>query len=192
MTDDLEDFLSTASARTQVVRVYARGDLVEQHAELLAQLHAELGDDGTLAAGASDLAQRIEDIQAQMDESVMEITVSSISSLEWTNLLASHPPSNELRRAGHDHDPASFPRAALAACAVKPTIDRDQAARLQKALPAGEWNKLWTMVLVLNTVSTPLPKALGVSELLQANAPLATPSDPGSLAAPSSGDAPAP
>lgn len=195
MTDDgdlIERLIQTATARTIPVRVCARGDLVEQYAELSARAQAELPDDGTLADASpeAELAHRILEVEAEIEASHIEILVTSIPALDWTNLQVQHSPTKDQVAKGYDHNPLTFPAAVVAACAVKPTMTLDQAKRLQATLHTGEWNKLYLAVHALNNTQTPLPKLQGASERLRQNERSATPSDHGSLAAGSSGSAP--
>ena len=183
----IDDLIATASARTAKVRVCARGDLVDLHQALVVQLDQQLKADGSLADDkVTGLSQQIVDVEAEMEASTVEITVTSVSQLKWANLLLKHPPTAAQRRGGHDHHPIDFPRAAVAACAVDPEISPLQAEQMHERLPFGEWTKLWMTVFSLNCSETPLPKLPAASELLRASAPSATPSDQGSLAEPSS------
>lgn len=183
---DLDELIATASPRTQTVQVCARGDLVARHEELVEQLGATAGT-GSLG-GNSDahrISEEIVAVEEAMDASTLSITLRSVSRKVWADLLAKHPPGREHK--GQDHNPETFPPAALAACAVEPPITVEQATKLADTLPTGEWNKLWLAMIGLNVVAMPHPKLAAATELLRANGRSSTTSaDTDSLAAPSS------
>lgn len=185
----IDDLIATAKPRTATVRVFARGDLVDAHARLAEQLHGQLPDSGSLAdiGPTREIAEQLVALQEEMEASAVDIIVQTIPDLDWADLLRVHAPSAEDRRAGHDTNPKTFPQAAVAACAVAPTISLTQAEGMRKSLHNAEWNKLYLTVIGLNVTATPLPKMAAASELLRASEPLAKPSGPGSLA-PSSSD----
>lgn len=167
----VDDLIATAQPRTEKVQICARGDLVASHAEAVAALAAVSADDDTLEGpDISAAAAAVVAIEEEMDAATVTFTVASVGRQMWAGLLAANPPSKEERRAGHDHDPASFPVAAVAACVTDPDLTEVQAAQLADALPAGEWNKLWVAALMLNVTATPAPKLGAATDLLQANA----------------------
>jgi hypothetical protein len=112
-----------------------------------------------------------------MDEAATVFVMRSVSRDVWADLLAKHPPSKEERRAGHDHDPRTFPVAAVAACTKEPEMTEDQAKQLAGVLAAGEWNKLWVAALSLNVTETPNPKLAAATAILQVNGRSSTTSD---------------
>jgi hypothetical protein len=191
--DDLIDrLIATAAARTEKVRVCARGDLVDRHRQLAEDYKAEVRVDGTLvdssanAARPIELAEAIAEAETEMEACTVTITVATVSQRTWADLLLKHPPSPSQRREGLDHDPAGLQIAAVSACAIDPEITPLQAEQLYDTLPSGEWTRLWLAIFGLNATATPHPKLLAASELLRASEPLARPSDPAPLAGSSS------
>lgn len=187
----IDDLISTATPRTNTVRVFARGDLVNQYTDLMVQLNEQVPEDehGTLAepARSTDLADQMDALKAKMEASAVEFTVRSVSQHTWANLLIQYPASPEQRRAGHDCDLDGFQPAAIAACVTEPEkMTLDQAKRLKEALPSGEWTKIWLAVYGINCTETPVPKWSAASAIRQANGQSATSSEGGSLAQPSS------
>lgn len=178
---NIDELIATAQPRTQQVRICARGDLVAAHAEAveaLGRVVDENRDDDSLAnPGVTEAAARVKAVEEERDAAAVVFIVSSVSRQTWADLLANHPPSKEQRRAGHDHDPTTFPVAAIAACVTEPAMTLDQATKLADVLPAGEWNKLWVAALTLNVTETPNPKLAAATALLQANGPSSTSSD---------------
>lgn len=183
---NVDDLIATAQHRTQEVLICARGDLVDAHAEAVRALAAATEDgDGSLASPEiTEAARRVQEIEEEQAASTVTFVLSSVSRRVWADLLAANAPTDEQRRAGHDHNPDTFPVAAVAACAVEPSLSLQQAEKLIDVLPAGEWSKLWVTALHLNISETPHPKLGAATELLRANGRSSTTSDPaGSLEA---------
>jgi hypothetical protein len=162
----VDDLLASAQHRTVKVSVCARGDLVDEHAVLVAQL--ETATQGALAPGsdAAEIAERIVQVEDAMEASTIEFTVSSVPRRVWADLLAAHPPRKQ--DAGRDHNPLTFPPAAVAACVVEPGLTEGQATQLDETLPTGEWSKLWVAALTLNVTENPHPKLIAASEIARA------------------------
>lgn len=167
----VDDLIATAQPRTEKVRICARGDLVEAWAEAATAAASAASEDQSLEGGPATIeaTERVVAIEEEMDRASVEFTVSTVPREVWADLLAEHPPSKEQRRAGHDHDPKTFPVAALAACTAEPPVSLDQAQKLAKVLHAGEWNKLWVAILGLNVAAMPSPKLRAATDLLRAN-----------------------
>lgn len=186
----IDRLIANAAARTLEVRVCSRGDLVDRHIEAVTALNAvNDADGGSLAEGSATRAalQAVKDVEDEREAETVTVTLQSISDEKWANLLRQHAPSKAERRAGHDHDPKTFPPAAVAACALSPEITVTQATALRGALPSGEWNKLWVGAMSLNVIELPHPKLAAATELLRASeASSTTPPREGSLAGGSS------
>ena len=180
----VDDLIATAQPRTEKVRICARGDLVAAHAAAVVALAEEIGSDESLEGGTptTDSAAEVVRIEEEMEASTVTFTVASVSRHVWADLLAANPPSKEERRAGHDHDPRTFPVAAVAACVTDPPMTEEQASKLADVLPPGEWNKLWVAALTINITGTPAPKLPAATELLRVNGRSSTtPPSEGSL-----------
>jgi len=173
---NIDDLIATAQPRTEVVRICARGDLVARHAEAVARLREATALDDSLSGSEETVAAagEVVSIEAEMEASTLPFTVESVSRQVWADLLKQHPPSAEERRAGHDHNPETFPIAAIAACVSDPKLSVEKSQELAGVLHAGEWNKLWVTVIGLNVTGTPNPKLAAATDLLQANAPSLT------------------
>jgi hypothetical protein len=165
--------LANAKPRTETVPIHLDGSLVNEHEAAVRALAAATQDDDSLASTAVQAAAAaVTAIEERMEADAEEFILSSVSREEWAGLLAEFPPTKEERRAGHDHDPKKFPPAAVAACVVQPEgFTRDDAVALakSKAVPSGEFNKLWMAALRLNVTGTPSPKLSAATEILRAN-----------------------
>lgn len=174
----VDDLIATAQPRTEKVRICARGDLVASHAEAVAALGAIVDSDDSLEGNpaTSEAAAAVVAIEEEMEAATVTFTLAHVGREMWANLLADHGPSKEERRAGHDHNPKTFPVAAVAASIIDPPTTVEQVRVLAgtredgtPVLPAGEWNKLWISALMLNIQGTPAPKLAAATDLLRAN-----------------------
>ncbi len=173
----VDDLIATARPRTEEVRICARGDLVAAHAAAAVALGAAADKEDTLEGEEVSAAlDRVKEIEAQIEASIVTFTLSSVSREEWADLLAAHGPSKEQRREGHDHDPKTFPVAAVAACIIDPPTTEEQVRILAGTrddgtpmLPPGEFNKLWVTALGLNVQGMPIPKLAAATERLRVN-----------------------
>lgn len=177
---NVDELIATAQHRTEVVRICARGDLVARHAEAVHALGDATHADDSLAGSPeiTSAAGEVVSIEAEMEAATVEFTIGSVSRKRWADLLAKHPPSKEQRRAGLDHDPVTFPVAAIAACCKDPEMTVEQSERLADVLPPGEWVKLWSAAFRLNITETPFPKSAAATEFLQVNGHSSTTSLP--------------
>jgi hypothetical protein len=168
VTISIEELLAGAQARTLEVRVCARGDLVNRHAELVAELE-EASNHGSIGGNAEvrRIAEEITKVEDEQEEHTAVLTLHSVSRRTWVDLLAEHAPRDIDRKRGLDYNAVTFPPAAVAACcdAISPT----DAERLAETLPPAEWNKLWVAVQHLNLVETPHPKLPTVRSIAQAS-----------------------
>lgn len=180
MTKTVDDLIATAQPRTEKVQVCARGDLVDRHAELVAELGVAVDDPSarSLGEGLTPEVERIHDeiqqVEAEMEEATVTFALRAIGSLAWQNLLRAHLP-----RPGRDHrlmfNLATFPPAAVAACAVDPPVTVEQAQQMYGTdeepgvLHSAEWDKLWSAAYVLNETATPHPKLPAAIESLLKN-----------------------
>lgn len=166
MTFGVDDLIASAAPRTKPVRVCARGDLVDRHAALVAEMAAvtEAGT-GSIAGNpeVEAIAARIVAVEEEQEASTLTIVLRSVSRRAWADTLAKNPPRPQDK--GLDHNPVSFPPAAVALCAAEPEISVDQATKLADTLPPGEWLKLWNAALALNLAETPHPKLAVASEI---------------------------
>lgn len=181
----IDELIATARPRTATVEVCGRGDLVASHRDLVAQLKTVVSDDtsieGSDEEARREIAEQIVAVETEMESSRVTIEVQSIGG-RWADLLRDNPPTGDQRLLGYDNNPDTFQPAAIAACAVNPTISIDQAAKMREVLDEGEWGALYSIVQTLNRSRTPNPKLPAATELLRPNDRSSTTSVPeGSL-----------
>src|SRR5690606_20326373 len=113
--DLIAHLIATAQPRTREVRVCARGDLVDQHARLVAQLE-QAAEEGSVSGNpeVQRISQEIVEVEDEQEASTAVFVMQSVSRRVWADLLASHPPRPQDK--GLDHNPETFPQAMVAAC----------------------------------------------------------------------------
>lgn len=174
MTLTTAQLIEQAKPRTITVPVCARGDLVDAHDAATSELATHRGDSGSLAGGAdasiAAVAQRVSDIEAEMEASTVPYKVQSIGRKAWADLKALHLPTREQAKQGLDVNMGTFPQAAIAASCVEPSVSPAESEQLTQVLPEGEWNKLWSAVLGVNLGVMDTPKSAAAAAILRANA----------------------
>lgn len=173
----LDDFAKAHKPARATARVGFRQDLWDDHARLEAEMVAALRDD-SLESGEQDLAEQVQALEAQMAESEQSFTFQSVGRQAWTKLLAEHPPSPEHREMGSDHNPETFPPAALALSAADPVITLETATAMFDTLNIAQWNRLWNAVLTANIGGGEAPKSAVATAVRRLLAPSSTTAAP--------------
>jgi hypothetical protein len=157
--------------RTATVKILLRQDLLARHADLERRLGEALVADDRLNRDpiAPDVAREIADLEAELDEERVPFTLRAVSRKQWADLMAAHPPTQQQRQVspGLDHNPETFPIAAIAASSVEPEMTLDAARRLEGALNHSQFQLLWQATLDVNVGGTGLPKSRTAGLILQ-------------------------
>lgn len=177
--------------RTATVRILLQQSLVARHAELEARLIDALnGDERELRDPvAPDIAREIADLEAELDAARVPFTVRAVSRKQWADLMAANPPTQQQREKspGIDHNPETFPIAAIAASSVEPVMSVADVRRLEDALNHTQFQLLWQATLDVNVGGVGLPKSRTAGLILhRSGGSVATAAHEGSLAASSS------
>lgn len=69
-----------------------------------------------------------------------------------------------------DHNPDTFPIAAIAASAAEPAMTEDEVRRLEQALNNSQFDALWAHCLEANIGGLQAPKSVAAGTILRANA----------------------
>lgn len=172
MTFTVDDFLGDFTPPTVDVRICPRTDLRDKHRELERRLvessqspSSSLADSG----GAKGLAEELQAVEAEMEAATRSFRFQALSRRRWRGLLAGHPPQKQHKSEGLDFNPETFPVAAIAACAVEPAMNAEQAEKLADALPLGEFERLWAGVLEVNLGVSGNPKSMIATAILRTN-----------------------
>jgi len=158
--EQLDNLLNSARLPESTVTVCLRGDLQAEWDRLnakLAELRSAPGRKLTDNAEASTVAARIREIEGQMKESTIELTLRALPRREWLRLLRDHP------RGGDDGDKAmglnteTFFDALIPLSIVDPELNEDQVSRLMDALSSAQYDKLLETAWSLNRRDVSVP-----------------------------------
>lgn len=106
---------------------------------------------GMLDSGGPPVQELRDEIKAKTRRFVFE----SIGKRAWRDLLAEHPPTKEQRASlgmALDHNPDTFPPAAMAATCVEPGMTAEQAQWFYDEFPIGVVERVWNAVLLANVI----------------------------------------
>lgn len=117
---------------------------------------AQRHDEANGTETARDVAKRLQELEAQAEESRVRFTLEAITHRAYQQLRAEHPPTREqieaaARRGGNDEpvfDPDSFAQALVEAQLIEPKpADSDEFAEFWDALSDGQLGQLWGAAL---------------------------------------------
>lgn len=169
----IDEVLAEITPRTATVRVLLRQDLVEHHTRLDAALNAAVLADQheNRTPVAPTLAAELRTLEAEIDAAKRTFHFKAIGKRKWADLLAQHPPTKEqLKVHGRlDHNPATFPSAAIAATCTSPAMTLEQVAQLEDALNQTQFDLLWGTCLEANVGGGSDPKSLTAGLILRTN-----------------------
>lgn len=176
-----EDLLAEVTPRTATARVLLRQDLLERHKELEAELDAAVERDMRASEGSIDdvpeavgVAAQIMELQAEIEAAMRPFHFRAIGRKPWRDLLAKHPPTKEQRAADPrlDHNPETFPHAAIAASCTSPVMTAEQVAQFEQICDLSQYSLLWNACLDANAGRGDTPKSLRAGGIALANAEL--------------------
>lgn len=176
----LSEVTARVKPNTATVRLSLRGDLAEEHERLGRELEALRGGEEGMSPdpAATELAQRIVDLEAQMRDDEVAFTFEAVGQKAWNDLLAAHPPTKDQRSAGLDHNPETFAPAAIAASLVDPDPGEDAVAEVEALadrLSLGQWSRLWGACLKANVSGGDAPgESSAASAILRSSKPSST------------------
>jgi hypothetical protein len=177
---DVDEWLEDLQPRTAEARVTVRYDLIDEHQRLELKLaESSDGDD------RHRFAEKIVALEQEIADAEKVFTFADIGG-RWLALIGEHPPTKDQLEHDKslDHNPETFPPAAIAECSVDPKLTVRQVERLREKLRLVEWQKLWAAVLEANLGVAAAPKSLLAGAVLRMNGVSATtPAPVGSPAA---------
>lgn len=172
----VDDLLAGFHPVEATVSILFDARLLAEHADLEGRLAGiRKSDVGGLAGSdeAHELADELAVLEARMDAASAPFTFRSIGRQAWRRLIGEHPPTREQARQGLDHNPDTFPVAAIAASCVAPEITVADVERLEAALNYAQFDKLWAGCLEANLGGGATPKSVAGS-ILRSSAALAS------------------
>lgn len=168
---DIADILAEAEnpayTRVVVARILLRQDLLAEHEELEADLAAALQGDlrENRSPTAPVISARIVELEAEIEAAKREFRFRSIGHRAWADLMADHPPTKDQLKSFPriDHNPETFPVAAIAASCVDPVMTVADATTLERVLNDTQFNVLLVKCVEANTGGVDTPKSAAAS-----------------------------
>lgn len=162
---DVDTWLDDYQPRTVETRICTRYDLVEQHAKLEQQLATETTD-----TRRKTLARKITKLEQEI-EAVEKVFLFADIGGQWMDLIGQHPPTKVQLDADKnlDHNPETFPVAAVAASSSQPELTEDQVKRMRSKLQHTQWEKIWGATLEANLGMVIAPKSVLAGLVLRRN-----------------------
>jgi len=162
---DVDAWIEDYQPHTVEARICTRFDLLDQHIKLEQDLAAATTD-----ARRKTLARKVLKIEAEIEAVEKVFTFADIGG-QWLDLIGKHPPTKDQLAADPklDHNPESFPIAAVAASSSSPDLTEDQVKKLRGKLQFVQWQKLWAATLEANLGMAIVPKSLLAGLVLRQN-----------------------
>jgi len=164
--------------REESTQICLRPDLLDAWEEANEELMASQQEDiaaRRLASGTSEgtrlLAEKVQQIEAEIEENALRVTFRAIPKDEWTLLCEQYPPriGNEIDAiVGYDRDGVAD--ASVRACMVDPVFDDASWAEFVKVCNPGEWNELKNVAAQVNRAVTSVPKSAWAERALSKRA----------------------
>lgn len=170
------------------VRICFDGKLVNE-IERLEQLLAEERDADemrNLDKKAPAIARRLVELHEQLKAKERLFRLASIGG-RWEDLKALHPPTDDQKEEGFDHNPTTFPVAAIHACTITPEVTLENVQWMRDHLAFGQFRRLWNTALAANVIGLDgVGKALSDTARALASEPSSTTAAPAASPGPSS------
>jgi hypothetical protein len=122
---------------------------------------------GGVSKRTKTLAEKVQAIEAQIEEASMRVRFRAMPKDDWTVLCEQHPP-----RPGNDMDailgynPDAVLDAAVRACMIDPVFDDKSWADFVKVCNPGEWKELKETAGGVNRAVTSTPKSVWAERAL--------------------------
>lgn len=172
------DLLARIKPRAKEVttELCMRPDLLEAHeaaSEALAQARVEDAGGGRMADGGvsaktKKLAQKVREIEAEIQENVIVFRLRAMPQDKWRALCDNHPPrkGNDMDfMVGYDRDAVTD--AGVRACIYDPVFDDRSWAELMAVLNPSEWQELRHAFNLANQAVVDAPKSALASQILE-------------------------
>jgi hypothetical protein len=175
VADSIEAILSQAEnpkfKRVATARVLLRQDLAAQVDDLTHRLQQAIKDDTVKNREplSPALAEELQALEDEVESEKVEFKFGAIGRRPWADLLADHPPRPQDKEADPraDHNPETFPIAAIAASSLEPKMTYEQVERLDKSLNDTQFMQLWVACLNANKGDA-APKSAAAGLILRA------------------------
>lgn len=146
--------------------------LRNEHAELDALLPTLISDTIDDHPERLATAERLTEIEAEMESSLIEFRFRSIGHRAWADLLRDHPPTKAQLQLDRtlDHNPETFPTAAVSASCIEPVMTVAEVERLEASalIDVRAWSEIWKACIAANVASAN-PKSQAAGWMLRQN-----------------------
>lgn len=129
MSDVVDAWLAEARPATAKAEVCFDRELVGEFEKAQEALE-EATTEGMLDGPPFELKDRVESLAAEIAAKTRTLVFKNIGMQEWERLRGEHPPTEQQKKEGLDHNPETFSIVATAASCVEPGLTTEQAARL--------------------------------------------------------------
>lgn len=159
---DVDAFLEERDANTAKVGIVTKGRLSDEIDRLRGEFKAaaQADESENRIPEAPKILEQIEDLRRQIDESQRWFTFQEIPGHLFETLVRECPPRKQDKEAGSAWNSDEFPPVLMAAAAVDPTMSREAAKKLWKALPQGERLRMWNVVFGVQSRVASVPLAV--------------------------------
>lgn len=112
---------------------------------------------GTLGDERTALTAHVDQLKETIREKSRVLVFEGIGRKAWRDIQAEHPPTEAQRKeygAFLDHDPESFPAAAMAASCLEPGLSVEEAQWLCDEMPVSVVDRVWSTCLRANVTGS--------------------------------------
>ncbi|KAB8186861.1 hypothetical protein FH608_046060 [Nonomuraea phyllanthi] len=169
----IADIIGQVKRPEKTVQICLAGDLQAEFEDLERdlQIARDQPAEGTLAGGANpmatQIAQQIMELRERMREHTTVFKFRGLPRKQYSDLVASCPPSDEDKEKGAEVDWEQFSVALVAACAVEPTMTADEAGQIADVLTQAQWDSLVGAAFSVNKRDVDVPFSFAASAILQ-------------------------
>ena len=159
-----------AFVRVATARILLRQDLITRHTELETELAEAIARDAVTNAKdrAPDISRKLKKLEDEIEAAKVGFKFRNIGRKAWADLLAAHPPTKAQKELRTDHNPETFPIAAMAAAIVEPEgFDEDGIRRLEAVLTDAQFTALWRACVDACMGGVESPKSLAAGQILR-------------------------
>lgn len=163
---DFSEIMKRAKPREKSVVLCLAGDEVAEVERLERELTTLADAWKPDSVGAKDprqaIAKKIAAARERMRKSEVEFKFKALGDRAYSDLVAAHPSTDPAKL----WDPATFPKALVAACSVDPVMEVAQVEELFEVLNGGQRDELCQAAYDVNAEATSIPFSVSASGIL--------------------------
>lgn len=172
--DDFDKILASAKLPEKDIPLCLRSDLQEQWEKLNAQLDEPVaGETPTLAGNSPNvtLATQVRELEAEMEGSMVTLTLRAMERNKWWELVAAHPPRDGVYGdTVQGFNGATIWDDLIADSLVEPKLDKPRVTALLDKLTSGQMDRVAGEAWALNRRDTrSVPFSLTASRIIHSS-----------------------